>query len=128
SVVTYKKGLKSGDHLTWELMMNPLPMTGSISLNPTIVFRALEKEAPHASWVTSDTSKNEGEETSVTSGNSKPGSEGAGEKDKPDQDQKQNIVITGEPMKLSPMIGLQPCPFVFFRDSLGDVDSFRFLW
>ena len=128
SVVTYKKELKSGDHLTWAMMMNPLPMKGTISLTPTIIFRALEKEAPHASWVTSDTTKNEGEETSVTSGNSKTGSEGAGEKEKPGNDQKQDIVITGEPMKLPPMIGLQPCPFVFFRDSLGDVDSFRFLW
>ncbi len=31
-------------------------------------------------------------------------------------------------MLLSPLIGLQPCPLVFFQDGQGDVDSFRFLW
>jgi hypothetical protein len=25
------------------------------------------------------------------------------------------------------LVGLQPCPLVFFRDGFGDVDSFRFL-
>jgi len=128
SVVTYNTGLKSGDHLTWEMTMNPLPMKGTISLSPTITFHALEKEIPYACCVTADTSKKEAEETSVTSGNSKSKSEGTGEKNKPDKELRQNIVMTGEPMELSPMIGLQPCPFVFFRDGLGDVDSFRFLW
>ena len=128
SSVTYKRALKCGDHITWDIMINPLSMTGSMSLNPSIVFRALEKEAPFASWVTADTPKKDGEETSTTSSNSKAGSVGVDDKENTGKEQTQNISITCEPMKLSPMIGLQPCPFVFFRNSLGDIESFRFLW
>jgi len=128
STVTYNRALKSGDHVTWDIMINPLSMTGSICLTPSVVFRALEIETPSAAWVTADTSKKDGEETSVTSGNSKGASVGMEEKENVLKEQKQNISITCEQMKLSPMIGLQPCPLVFFRNSLGDVESFRFLW
>lgn len=126
SMVTYERALKGGDHLIWNITMNPLPMTGCLNLNPSIVFRALDKEAPYASWVTADTQKKDGEETSVTSGSSKAGS--VGDHHNQSGEQKQNISIACEPIKLSPMIGLQPCPLVFFRDGLGDVESFRFLW
>jgi hypothetical protein len=128
STVTYKRALKCGDHITWDIMINPLSMTGSMRLNPSIVFRALEKEAPCAAWVTADIPKKDGEETSTTSGNSKAGSMGVDDKENIGKEQKQNILITCEPMKLSPMIGLQPCPFVFFRNCLGDIESFLFLW
>lgn len=126
SMVTYKRGLKGGDHISWDIMMNPLPMTGSLSLNPSIVFRALDKEMPHSAWVSTDTQKKDGEETSMTSGGSKGGSVGAD--DNQSKQQKENVSITCEPVTLPPMIGLQPCPLVFFRDSLGDVESFQFLW
>ena len=129
STVTYKRALKSSDHVRWDIMLNPLSMTGSICLNPSIVFRALQKEAPCATWVTADTPKKSGEETSsVTSGSSKVASEGIEDKENFGKENKQNISVACEPMKLPPMIGLQPCPFVFFRNSLGDIDSFRFLW
>lgn len=127
STVTYKKELKSGDHLTWEMKMNPLPMAGSISLNPSIVVLALGKEVPYVSLATADTSKEESEEVSVTSSSSKSGKEGTGDKNT-NKEQKQDIVISAKPMELSSMIGLQPCPLIFFRDCLGDLDSFRFLW
>jgi len=128
STVTYERALKSGDHITWDIMLNPLPMTGSMSLNPSIMFRALEKEAPCAAWVTADTPKKDGEEASVTSYSQAGSSEGVDDKEITGKEQKQNISITCDPMKLSPMIGLQPCPFVFFRNGLGDIESFRFLW
>jgi hypothetical protein len=128
STVTYERALKSGDHITWDIMLNPLPMTGSMSLNPSIMFRALEKEAPCAAWVTADTPKKDGEEASVTSYSQAGSSEGVDDKEIIGKEQKQNISITCDPMKLSPMIGLQPCPFVFFRNGLGDIESFRFLW
>jgi hypothetical protein len=136
AVAVYKDELKCGDHVTWEIIMNPLPMTGVIRLQPSIMFRALDKEAPHACWVTASEAKREDEEMSVTSGLSQKSGEskaegdgGSDEIDKPFIEQKQNIVVPCcQAMHLSPMIGLQPCPFVFCRDSLGDVDSFRFLW
>ena len=131
STVRYDSALKSGDHITWDVMINPLPMTGSISLNPSIVFQALDKELPCATWVTADTQAKGGEEGSTASGSgsSKVGGEIIEEKkDSVDEDEKQDILVSCEPMKLSPMTGLQPCPLVFFRNGLGDIESFRFLW
>jgi hypothetical protein len=92
----------------------------------------MDKEAPHATWVTAE-SRKEDEDTSVTSGVSQKSfgsskAESDDGDDKPGKDVKQNIMVPGKPMRLSPMLGLQPCPFVFFRDGCGDVDSFRFLW
>jgi hypothetical protein len=133
AVVIYSNELKGGDHITWEVTLNPLPMTGAITLKPAIMYRGIDKEPPHAAWVTAD-SKREDEDTSVTSGfsqksgGSKAESDGGDDAYKPGKEQKDNIIIPGEPMYLSPMVGLQPCPLVFFRDGCGDVDSFRFLW
>ncbi len=132
AVIVYRNEVKSGDHITWEVTLSPLPMTGAITLKPSLMYRGMEEEPPIASWVTAD-SKKEEEDMSVTSGlsqksgGSKNGGEG-GDKYKPGTDRKQNITIAGLPMQLSPLIGLQPCPLVFFQDGRGDVDSFRFLW
>lgn len=131
AVIVYKNEVKSGDHITWEVTLNPLPMSGTITLKPSLMYRGMEEEPPIASWVTADSNKKDGEDTSVTSGLSqKSGGSKSGEGgvDKLGPDRKQNITIAGEPMPLSPLIGLQPCPLVFFRDGRGDVDSFRFLW
>lgn len=132
AVVIFRNEVKSGDHITWEMMLSPLSMTGAITMKPTIMYRGMEEEPPVASWVSSD-NKNEDEETSVTSGLSQKsgGSKNGGEVDnkrKPGIDRKHDIMIPGEPIQLSPMIGLQPCPLVFFQDGRGDVDTFRFLW
>jgi hypothetical protein len=132
AMAVYKHELKSGDHITWEIMMDTPSMYGQMSLHPMIVYREMEDETPHATWVGGDAKDGDGEETSVVSGVSQQstGSKtGSGEGDgKEGSDQKQNITIPGEPMRLSPMIGLQPCPLVFFRDGSGDIDTFRFLW
>ena len=128
STVIYGRTLKSGDHITWDIMINPLSMTGSISLNPSIVFRALDKEQTCAAWVTADTPAKDGEETSAISVISKFGGEGIDDKENSGREEQQNISVSCESIKLSPMIGLQPCPLVFFRNGLGDIESFRFLW
>ncbi|KAL3923951.1 MAG: hypothetical protein SGILL_001347 [Bacillariaceae sp.] len=135
SVAVYRNAVKSGDHVTWEMVLNPLPMTGAIKLQPSLMFRALENEAPHACWVTASDVKKQDEETSVTSGLSQKsggsmadGGDAGGRIHKPDIEQKQNVVVPCQEMNISPMIGLQPCPFVFYRDGCGDVDSFRTLW
>jgi hypothetical protein len=134
TTAVYKNELKGGDHVTWEIIMNPLPMTGAIILKPTIMYRAMEKEPPHAAWVTATDAKKEDEDTSVMSGfsqksgGSKAESDGNGDNNSPTIEQKENVVIPCERVLLNPMVGLQPCPFVFFRDGKGDLDSFRFLW
>jgi hypothetical protein len=133
AVAIYRNDVKSGDHITWELLLSPLSMTGAINLRPTIMYCGMEEEPPAAFWVTAD-SKKEDEDTSVTSGlsfksgGSKNGGEGEGSHNKQGSDRRQNIVIPGETMQLPLLIGLQPCPLVFFQDGRGDVDSFRFLW
>jgi hypothetical protein len=121
----YRHELKSGEHLTWEILLDIMPMTGAMTLHPSIVYRAIEKEPPNANWVGGDDSNAPGH----GSFSEKTDGKGAeGEEAKEEVEEKENIIIPGEPMQLSPLVGLQPCPLVFFRDGCGDVNSFRFLW
>ena len=39
-----------------------------------------------------------------------------------------DVVLSGRPVSFSPMIVLQPNPFVFYRDKCGDQVIFQFLW
>ena len=120
----YRHELKSGEHLTWEILLDIMPMTGAMTLYPSIVYRAIEKEPPNANWVGGESNDpGDRSESEKTDGKGAKGEEG-----KEEVEEKENIIIPGEPMHLSPLIGLQPCPLVFFRDGCGDVDSFRFLW
>jgi hypothetical protein len=131
AAVVYRNELKSGDHVTWELTMNPLNLTGMIVLQPSITYRAMEAEPPLASWITSATKHKDDEETSVTSGLSQKSGSSHAVSDRGDKrgiEQKENVVVPCQPVRLSPMIGLQPDPLVFFRDSAGDLDCFRYLW
>jgi hypothetical protein len=123
AVALYKPELKSGDYLTWQVMLDVLPMTGSITINPSIVYRSLDEDGVHASWVGPD---NLGEDSS-TLGKAVTRQSTADVKSRRSE-RKENVLIPGEAVRLSPMIGLQPCPIVFFRDGSGDVDTFRFLW
>jgi hypothetical protein len=136
AITVYKHELKVGEHLTWEVALDTLPMTGAITLHPTIVYREIESEPANATWVGGD--KKEGSGDSIVSSGSnqsksKSGDSGALDKEgdgesKAEEEENEHISIPGESMKLSPLIGLQPCQLVFFRDGCGDVDSFRFLW
>ncbi|CAJ1934234.1 unnamed protein product [Cylindrotheca closterium] len=120
----YKPELKSGEHITWEVALDVLPMTGSITINPSIVFRSMEQEPTHASWIGGENKDDIGDGENSSTGKGVKGSRSKKQKGS----LKEHLCIPCEPILLSPMIGLQPCPFVFFRDGSGDVDSFRFLW
>lgn len=124
----YKLELNSGDHLTWEVMMDPLPMTGAIRLQPAVEYRAMEDEAAHSTWIGVEAKDGDEDDSSAVSGMSQKSLSNQNESENKENEQKLNITIPGEEMKLSPMVGLQPCPLVFFRDGCGDVDTFRFLW
>jgi hypothetical protein len=126
AITVYKNELKCGEHLTWQVMLESLPMTGAISLHPSIVYRLIEVEPTNATWVGGD-AKEASQGCSTLDANAKGGNPDDDEA-KTDEEDKENVEIPGEPMLLSPLVGLQPCPLVFFRDGSGDVDSFRFLW
>ena len=122
AITVYRHELKCGEQLTWQVLLDTLPMSGAISLHPLIVYRLLEVEPSNAVWVGGDAKE-------VSASQENAGSKGGDSDDsKTDDDDKENVEIPGEPMHLSPLVGLQPCPMVFFRDGSGDVDSFRFLW
>jgi hypothetical protein len=122
----YKAELKSGDHLTWEVVAGALPMTGGMRLQPSVEFRAMEDEPSYATWIGVE-GKDE-EDASAVSEQEKSLKSFREDSANKDHDAKTNVTIEGQEMKLSPMIGLQPCPLVFFCDGCGDVDAFRFLW
>jgi hypothetical protein len=122
----YKLELQSGDHLTWEVMMDHLPMTGALCLQPSIEYRAMEDEPCHAAWIGTEGKDADRDDTSAISAASQQSNRSDGESK--GNEEKVNITIPGEPMKLSAMVGLQPCPLVFFRDGCGDILTFRFLW
>ena len=98
-------------------------MSGKISLNPSIVYRALDLEPLYTTLVGGETKADDGE-----SGSTGLLAQTKSQVKTSEVDQKVNITIPGDVMSLSPMVGLQPCPLVFFRDGSGDVDTFRFLW
>ena len=128
AVTVYKQELKSGDHITWEIMLDILPMSGPMTLQPSIVYRGMEDEPAHASLIGA-AKDGDGDGTSVVSGVSVQSERTLDAGDGKEGDEKKmNITIPGEPMKLSPLVGLQPCPLVFLRDGCGDIDTFRFLW
>ena len=123
AVSLYKAELKSGDHVTWEILLDVLPMSGKISLNPSIVYRALDLEPVYTTLVGGETKADGGE-----SGSTGLLAQTKSQVNTSEVDQKVNITIPGDAMSLSAMVSLQPCPLVFFRDGSGDVDTFRFLW
>jgi len=138
STVTYKQELKAGDHVTWEIALNHIVATNNLALMPSVVFRNVEEEANDAGvkWV-SEKSGGSVDGRSVTTGiESKSGeddfqltsSSGDARKEQGNDKNCENVRLPGEKLSLSPMIVLQPCPLVFFRDCWGDVDTFRFFW
>jgi len=133
----YKHPLYAGDQLVWEVALNHLA-AGKISLHPTIVFRnvAVEPISAFAEMVGgSQKNSKTSRRLSASSVSSQKGEDDfqistkeKGHGFSGDQTESQNVCLAGDPMRLSPLLGLQPCPLVFFRDAWGDLDTFRFLW
>ena len=68
------------------------------------MFRGMEKDAPHASWVTATASKKDDEEASVTSGYSQKSGESKTDGEDGEKaivDEKFNVIIPCQPMHLS---------------------------
>lgn len=126
AMTTYKAELKSGHHLTWQVVVDALPLAGALRLQPSVEFRSLDDEAPEASWIGIE--GKDDEDASATSEPDKSSKNIRDDGETKDNERKANIAVEGHELQLSPMVGLQPCPFVFFRDCCGDIEAFRFLW
>eukprot|EP00934_Nitzschia_sp_Nitz4_P006209 Nitzschia sp. Nitz4//scaffold11_size288233//19887//23690//NITZ4_000732-RA/size288233-processed-gene-0.137-mRNA-1//1//CDS//3329533948//6199//frame0 len=128
AVAVYKPVLESGEHLTWEVSVDPMPMTGALALLPSIEYRGMEDEVVHAAWVGPDSKEGDRDDTSAMSGVSQQSLVSKTDSEDKENEQKLNVTIPGESMKLPALVGLQPSPFVFFRDGCGDIGAFRFQW
>lgn len=129
----YRQEIKSGDYITWEVSLDHLS-SGNAVLLPSVVYRnvKVEPEDAGAKWV-GDKSNTSGDASTATGGESKSGEDDfqvtTSEKSALSEDsKKEQVSLPGEPLFLTPLVGLQPCPLVFFRDDWGDVCSFRFYW
>jgi hypothetical protein len=137
----YKQEIKPGDHVTWEVTVDNWPPSGTIELHPSVTIREMEsetsspklieQEAPKGVKV-AELKKGEEDDDNIDDNNTDPGTSGNGSIADDNvvdvDDENMDIVLCGQPVKLSPMLGMQPCPLVFFRDGQGDIDAFRFLW
>ena len=145
ATTVYKHEIKAGDHVTWEVSVDDWPMKGTIELHSSVTFREIESEQPStkvigptvvpavenlkkpppqsssSSSMSDEESKSDDEATDA---------EGETVEDRTliEDEDEVDLTLTGEPVRLSPVIGLQPCPLVFFRDGHGDENTFRFLW
>jgi len=137
SVAVYRNEIKGGDYVTWEVCLDQLETVRNAVVVPSVVYRNVKVEMDDdvAKWVgekagtSGDASTQTGNEsktgeddfqvTSVDKGKSSFRGEGA---------HTSNVTLPGDPLSLSPMVGIQPCPLVFFCDAWGDVTTFRILW
>ena len=149
----YKQEIKPGDHVTWEVTVDNWPPSGTIELHPSVTIREIESETSSPKLIEQDApkvvkvgeSKTEEEEVvnvaesktgeeddDIIDDNTDPGTSENGMKADDTvvdvDDENMDIVLCGQPVRLSPMLGMQPCPLVFFKNGQGDIDAFRFLW
>ena len=139
----HKQEIKPGDHVTWEVAIDNWPPSGTIELHPSVVFREMEAEHSAPQMIKKefsvarnevevvelkkfdeDSDGNDDTDLGTASGDGSLADDTVVDID----DDNMDIILWGEPVRLSPMVGMQPCPLVFFRDGCGDVNVFRFLW
>jgi hypothetical protein len=121
AIAIFKQSIPSGDHLTWEVTVDTMPVLGSVVVRPAVTFRSIEYEPPYNRWVGTNDAGDEsvhGEDDGSQTENSQHEFE---------EEESEDVAFDMDPFTLSPMTGLQPCPLVFFRGP-PDVGVFRFLW
>jgi hypothetical protein len=131
----FKQEIKGGDQVTWEVPLENWPIKGTFELHPSVTFRELKAEHFPPKMVTMSVQIDEESEKDDASSD---GTDGRSEDNTitsmeertigEDEDDTLDVVLSGEPFQLSPMLGLQPCPLVFFKDRAGDENIFRYLW
>jgi hypothetical protein len=136
--VVYKQEIQPGDSVSWEVSFHhSLGCGGNLTLLPSVVYRNVPMEPAEsgAQWV-GEKAGGAGDASTISGSASATGeddfqvtkSDTAAAALKDGEGQMENVTVPGEPLVLSPLVTLQPCPLVFFRDRWGDLDAFRFLW
>ena len=131
----FKHEIKPGDQVTWEVALENWPIKGFLELHPSVTFREIDTEHVPPKMVSitpfykeedtvsmDETFKRSDDDTEDNSASVEERTIGE------DEDESTDVTLTAEPVQLSPMLGMQPCPLVFFRGRHGDVSSFRFMW
>lgn len=130
SSVVVRKTIDSGDFVLWEVQLEDLSPGLHLSLLPSITFRNIKKEPEYRTTQICNVS-GDGDHSTVT-GVESLGGEGDFHVNHEGLDGEsmdiENVTLVGDPLPFSPMLLLQPCPMVFYRDAVGDIESFRFLW
>ena len=149
----HKQEVRAGDQVTWEVAVDHWPMKGYIELHPSVTFREIDgehvspklvygdapmeddsrsgnesKEASKDSKSISKSTTTDDESTGSATGTDNTDGQSLDGTIVEEEDETLDIVLSSEPVQLSPMLGMQPCPLVFFKDGRGDVSTFRFLW
>lgn len=137
STITYRQELKAGDFVTWEVSFRPIAPSGqgSMSLVPSVTYRNIPREPIEvgSKWA-GDKNSGGGDASTITGGESDDGeddfqvNQNVSGVVKDGVVPTENLTLAGEPLKLSPLAQILPCPLVFLRDAWGDLDTFRFLW
>lgn len=135
----FKQEIKPGEQVTWEVALENWPIKGFLELHPSVTFREMDTEHVPPKMVSLTPAGIEGDNTSneklakrndddtdtQTDENSASVEERTiGE----DEDESTDVTLTAEPVQLSPLLGMQPCPLVFFGGRSGDIGAFRFMW
>jgi hypothetical protein len=132
SASVYRQEIRSGEQLSWEVSLDPRFLALNASLRPSVVYRnvSTEPDAAGSKWA-GEGPLNRGD-ASTSGGESKSGEEDFQVKPKGkaanEPKETENVVLSGEPISLSPLSGLQPCPLVFFCNCWGDLPTFRLFW
>jgi hypothetical protein len=139
SAVVYKQEIKTGDHVTWELSLDPSVLLSNRVMMPSLVFRNVSVELPDvgATWVTGEKKSSVSGDASTHTGSaeSKSGEDDflvtksdKGKTGVSEETLTEAVTVPGDPLFLTPMVGLLPCPMVFLRDRWGDSSTFRMFW
>ena len=117
----YKNELEPGGHFIWEFILDSWPSGGELCITSTL--RGLEVETSTFELLDMHDYSEE-KEVSDYEDKTVDKIEGGNE----EREETADVVFPGAPVSIPSMIILQPSPLVFYRDRLGDQNTFQFLW
>jgi hypothetical protein len=127
---TYKQEIKPGDHVTWEVTVDNWSPSGTIELHPSVTFREMESEHTALKIIereirkgakVAETKKVEEYDDDNDAGTVSVSGDGSfADNTVVDMDDyNMDIVLCGEPVRLSPMVGMQTLSAFLYRWARG---------